>query len=422
MIIIITIFLSLLFSAFFSGMEIAYLSANRFRIELDKKKGLFSTRIISFFLKRPGHYLATILVGNNIAVVIYGLMMSQLLDPYLQQITKNHLLQILLNTSFSTIIILFISEFLPKAIFRVNPNKSLNILAVPVFIFYLILNPITQIITLISNLFLRLFWGIKKTDVEQKALFNRLDLDLLINENAQKKETDEEEEHEVRIFRNALDFSKVKLRDCMIPRTEIVAVDESISLDDLRLTFITSGYSKILIYEKSIDNIIGYVSSKELFKNPENIQSLVIKPIFVPETMPANKLLGMLLQEHKSIAVVVDEFGGTSGIVTTEDIMEVIFGEIEDEHDTDELLERKLPDGDYLFAGRLEVDYINEHYELEIPESNEYQTLAGYVMSVSGKIPKPMEQITDKQFTITVLKVSNTRIELLRIKQIEKKN
>ena len=422
MIVFLVIVLSLLLSAFFSGMEIAYLSANRFRIELDKKKGLFSTKIISFFLKRPGHYLATILLGNNIAVVIYGLMMSKLLDPILAQITNLHYLQIILNTSFSTLIILFVSEFLPKAIFRVNPNKALNMLAVPVFIFHLFLNPITYLTTLLSNFLLRILWGIKKTDVEEKMLFNRLDLDSLVNENSAKKETDEVEEHEVRIFRNALDFSKVRLRDCMVPRTEIVAIDESTSLDDLRQMFISTGYSKILVYEKTIDNIIGYISSKQLFKSPESILNLVIKPIFVPESMTANKLLGMLLQEHKSIAVVVDEFGGTSGIVTIEDIMEVIFGEIEDEHDTDEFIDRQLPDGDYLFSGRLDINYINEHYELTIPESNEYQTLAGYVMSAAGKIPKPMEQIVTKQFTITVLKVSNTRIELLRIKPNEKKN
>jgi CBS domain containing-hemolysin-like protein len=420
MVFFLVILLSLLLSAFFSGMEIAYLSANRFRIELEKKKGNASSRIIDYFIQRPGNYLSTILVGNNIAVVVYGLMMSRLFVPILQAVTGNHFFQILLNTIFSTLIILFVSEFIPKALFRVNPNRALTILAIPVFLFHLILIPVSSLITLISNALLRLFWGIKKAEIDEKALFSRLDLDSLLNDNLEKKETEEEEEHEVRIFRNALDFSKVKIRDCMVPRTEIVAVDENTTIEALSETFISTGYSKVLVFEKTIDNVIGYVSSKELFKNPKSILSIVIKPIFVPQTMPANKLLGMLLQEHKSIAVVVDEFGGTSGIVTIEDIIEVIFGEIEDEHDTADFIERRLNDGSFVFSGRLEIDYLNEHYDLEVPVSNEYQTLAGYVMSEIGRIPKSTEQLVTKNFTITVLKVTNTRIELVRLKSIEK--
>lgn len=420
MVFFLVILLSLLLSAFFSGMEIAYLSANRFRIELEKKKGNASSRIIDYFIQRPGNYLSTILVGNNIAVVVYGLMMSRLFVPILQVVTGNHFFQILLNTIFSTLIVLFVSEFIPKALFRVNPNRALTILAIPVFLFHLILIPVSSLITLISNALLRLFWGIKKTEIDEKALFSRLDLDSLLNDNLVKKETEEEEEHEVRIFRNALDFSKVKIRDCMVPRTEIVAVDENTTIEALSETFISTGYSKVLIFEKSIDNVIGYVSSKELFKNPKSILSIVIKPIFVPQTMPANKLLGMLLQEHKSIAVVVDEFGGTSGIVTIEDIIEVIFGEIEDEHDTADFIERRLNDGSFVFSGRLEIDYLNEHYDLDVPVSNEYQTLAGYVMSEIGRIPKSTEQIVTKNFTLTILKVTNTRIELVRLKSIEK--
>lgn len=420
MVFFLVILLSLLLSAFFSGMEIAYLSANRFRIELEKKKGNASSRIIDYFIQRPGNYLSTILVGNNIAVVVYGLMMSRLFVSILQAVTGNHFFQILLNTIFSTLIILFVSEFIPKALFRVNPNRALTILAIPVFLFHLILIPVSSLITLISNALLRLFWGIKKAEIDEKALFSRLDLDSLLNDNLVKKETEEEEEHEVRIFRNALDFSKVKIRDCMVPRTEIVAVDENTTIEALSETFISTGYSKVLVFEKTIDNVIGYVSSKELFKNPKSILSIVIKPIFVPQTMPANKLLGMLLQEHKSIAVVVDEFGGTSGIVTIEDIIEVIFGEIEDEHDTADFIERRLNDGSFVFSGRLEIDYLNEHYDLEVPVSNEYQTLAGYVMSEIGRIPKSTEQLVTKNFTITVLKVTNTRIELVRLKSIEK--
>jgi CBS domain containing-hemolysin-like protein len=410
------ILLTLLFSAFFSGMEIAFLSANRLRIELDKKRGLLSSGIVEYFQRNPGLYLVTILVGNNTALVVYGLMMSRMLSPALELFVSNHFVQILANTFLSTLIILFFAEFLPKAIFRVNPNRTLNLFAFPVFFFHVILFPISYVSMLISNVLLSIF-GVKQKKHEKQRIFGRLDLDSLVNESSSSgKQNEIEEEHEVKIFRNALDFSKVKLRDCMVPRAEIIAVEDDTTIEELRQRFVETGFSKILVYKDSIDNIVGYVSSKDLFKHPKSLYNNLITPIFVPETMAANRLLHFLLQEHKSMAIVVDEFGGTAGLVTIEDIMEVIFGEIEDEHDVEEQIEKSLPNGEFVFSARLEVDYINKQYLLNIPVSEEYNTLAGFVMSETGRIPKAGEKLSFANLNITVLKAGKTRIELLRIK------
>jgi CBS domain containing-hemolysin-like protein len=411
------IFLALLFSAFFSGMEIAFLSANRLRIELDKKRGLLSSGIVGYFQRNSGLYLVTILVGNNTALVIYGLMMSKILSPVLQPFVGNHFVQIVANTFLSTLIILFFAEFLPKAIFRVNPNRTLNLFAFPVFFFHVVLFPISYISMLLSNVLLSVV-GVKRHKHEKQKVFGRLDLDGLVNEMSNSEaQVKIEEEHEIKIFRNALDFSKVKLRDCMVPRAEIVAVEDDTVIEELRQRFVETGFSKILVYKDSIDNIVGYVSSKDLFKHPKSLHNNLIAPIFVPETMAANRLLHLLLQEHKSMAIVVDEFGGTAGLVTIEDIMEVIFGEIEDEHDVEELVEKALADGEYVFSARLEVDYINERYPLNIPVSDEYNTLAGFVMSATGRIPKAGEKLSFPDLNITILKAGSTRVELLRIKR-----
>jgi CBS domain containing-hemolysin-like protein len=412
---LIIVFLMLIFSALFSGMEIAFVSSNKLRIELDKKGGHLSSKIISLFTRNPEQYIATLLVGNNFTLVIYGLLMAILLKPVIHTFTNSEIYILICQTILSTFIILITAEFLPKALFRINPNSFLNFFAVPMLIFYILLYPLTKCIILISNFFLRNFF---KTDINSKQkihVFGKIDLDNLVNE-SQKNNTEVPKNNtEIKIFQNALDFSTVKLRDCMIPRTEIEAVNVDSSLAELQQRFITTGYSKILVFEDNIDNIVGYISSKELFKNPANLKEKLVKPLIVPETMPASRLLKLLLQDHKSVAVVIDEFGGTSGMLTIEDILEEIFGEIEDEHDTSYLIEKKTGDNEYLFSGRLEIEYLNEKYNLHLPESDEYETIAGLILAHHQSMPKLNERIILQPFIFKILKVTNTRVELIQL-------
>jgi len=407
------IMLSVLFSAFFSGMEIAFVSSNKLRIELDKKQGFVGSRIISVFTSHPGQYIATMLVGNNIALVIYGIVMAILLEPFIHNFTNSDPAILLIQTIISTLIILFVAEFLPKTLFRISPNTALKLFAIPVYLFYIILYPLTRFTIFISNLIIRI---ITRAPIkEETAVFGKIDLDHLVSEvpleNIQQSET----EHEIKIFQNALDFSNVKLRDCMVPRPEIVALDDNCQLDELSQKFIETGLSKILIYKESTDNIIGYINSKSLFRNPEELKPLILNLPIVPETMPANKLMQLFIREHKSIAVVVDEFGGTSGIVTLEDLIEEIIGEIEDEHDVSELTENQISDNEYLFSGRHEIDYLNEKYQLGIPESDDYETLAGLILFHHESIPKINERIIVKPFLLQIMDVSETRIELIQL-------
>ncbi len=412
---LIIVFISLLLSALFSGMEIAFVSSNKLRIELDKKQGHFSSRILSIFTSNPEQYIATMLVGNSVALVIYGLLMAILLEPLIRHITSSEITILISQTILSTLIILITAEFLPKALFRINPNSFLKIFAVPVFIFYIILYPFTKCIILISNFFLKTFF---RTDINERQkiqVFGKIDLDNLVDEAQKNNQQLPRNNSEIRIFQNALDFSAVRLRDCMIPRTEIEAVSVDSGIEELQQRFISTGYSKILVYENSIDNIVGYISSKDLFKNPETIQEKLVKPVIVPETMPASKLLKLLMQDHKSLAVVVDEFGGTAGMLTIEDIIEEIFGEIEDEHDTQDLVNKKTGENEYLFSGRLEIENINEKYNLHLPESDEYETIAGLILAHHQSIPKLNERIVIQPFVFKILKVSNTRVELIQL-------
>lgn len=413
------IIICLFLSAFFSGMEIAFVSANRLRIELDKKQGLFSSKIIGIFIKNPAQLIATLLIGNNAVLVIYGIEMAKILTPFIFEITVHEYYVLIIQTFVSTFFILVTAEFLPKAVFRLSPNLFLNYLSVPVFIFYIIFYPITQAVMWVSNLFLR--WFVKKERTQQDNLyvFSKVDLDHLVQNERQRGKQTLDTENEIRIFQNALDFSNVKLRECMVPRTEIFAVEDTYTIEELRKKFIDTGFSKILIYKGNIDNIVGYVSSKDLFKNPLNLKSKIIKAPIVPETMNASKLLRILLQERKSLAVVVDEFGGTSGIVTTEDIMEEIFGEIEDEHDTDEIMEKVVSENEYIFSGKLQIDYINKKYGLKISDSEEYETLAGFVFYHLGRIPALNEQFKIEQFEFKILKVNYKRLELLYLRHLE---
>ncbi len=399
---IILILVVMLFSALFSGMEIAFVSANRLKIELSSKQGSFSGKILSFFLKQPAKFISAMLIGNNIA-----------LEPQiLQYLSSNDFVILIIQTIISTLFILFFAEFLPKSLLRINPNKTLVIAAIPLQLTYWLLYPFTILVLSLSNLILKLF----KIDTSESDLaFSKIDLEDFVTNIKQRKEEGEEIDNEIQIFKNALDFSSVKARDCMIPRTDIVAMDVETSLDELQQIFIETGLSKILIYRGSIDNIIGYVHSKELFKNPKNLKSILLPITIIPEAMPANQILQEFITQRKSVAVVVDEFGGTSGIITTEDIIEEIFGDIEDEHDVEELTEIKLDENKYQFSARLEIDYLNEKYKLNLPESDDYETLAGLTISVNESIPEKDDLIYYKDFVVKIDKVSNNKIDLVTI-------
>ncbi|MCD6597636.1 MAG: HlyC/CorC family transporter [Bacteroidales bacterium] len=411
---------SILLSAFFSGMEIAFFASNKLRLEIDKKHDTVSTRVISVFTKHPGQYIVTMLIGNNIALVIYGIVMALVLEPFLQVFFHSDTAILLLQTIISTLIILFTAEFFPKVIFRLYANIFLKIFSLPVFLFYLIFYPIGRFTIALSHLILRIFTGLKLDSGSDNMVFGKPDLDQLVNENSELSELLEEKDHDIKIFQNALDFSKVKLRECMVPRTELVALERDSRSDELRHAFIESGLSKILIYKETIDNIIGYVNLKDLFSKAEDIQSYIIPIAIVPESMPANKLLKLFVNEKRSIALVVDEFGGTSGIVTIEDILEEIFGEIEDEHDTSELIEKQINNSEYVFSARLEIDYLNEKYHLNLPEHDEYETLAGFIFFSHESIPKLNQRINISHFEFKILKVSETRIEVVHLKITEK--
>lgn len=404
----------ILFSAFFSGIEIAYLSSNKLRIELENKQGQFNARILSFFVKRPARFIAALLVGNNIALVIYGIYMAMLLEPPIREyLIENNLVVLLLQTLLSTMLIVLTGEFLPKAIFRINPNALLHFFAVPIWIIYWILWIPMMVMFGISELLIRIITG-KKTG-KNEISFGRIDLDNYLNEVTTGAKSNEEIEQEVQIFQKALGFSKVKARDCMIPRTDIIAIDVNESIQTLKNKFIETSLSKILVYDGSIDHIIGYVHSYELFKKPEQIRAILLPISILPEIMPANHILEQLIKQSRSIAVVVDEFGGTSGMLTIEDVMEEIFGEIQDEHDSDELIEKILDDQSFLFSGRIEVDYINEKYHLQIPVSGEYETLAGYILHHLAEIPSLNDEFTIENTSFRIRQASGTRIELVQL-------
>ncbi|MBN1790562.1 MAG: HlyC/CorC family transporter [Bacteroidales bacterium] len=410
---------TLLMAAFFAGMEIAFLSSNKLRLELDRKQGLFSARIISIFQELSGQYIATIQLGNNIAIVIYGIFMARWLEPAIGQVVHSEIGILAIQTLISTFIVLMVAEFVPKALVRINPNLALRVMSFPLFIIFIVLYPISSVIHKLSNLILKSILRLDSVNQYDNMVFGKIDLNNLINESQDKSgESNSEEKDEIKLFQNALDFSSVKVRDCMIPRTEIVAVNIQDSIDELKQKFIESGFSKILVYDDNIDNMVGYVTSKELFKNPASIQSMMIEISYVPETMPANKMLKKFIKEHKSVAVVVDEFGGISGILTIEDIMEEIFGEIDDEHDVDEFVEKNPEKGQYIFSGRLEIDYLNENYNLGLPESDEYDTLAGYILLQHQNIPKANDKILTEKYEVRILKVSRTRIELVQLKTL----
>ncbi len=410
------IFISLLLSAFFSGIEIAFVSANKLKVELDKKSGNFPAKVYSYFMKHPGRFITTMLMGNNIALVVYGIKMGDLLDPFFFTYIPNSVAVLLIKTIVSTIVILVTAEFLPKAIFQINPNRTLNVFVAPVAIVYYALFPLVWLIMSLSDFLLRVVFNVPKE--EQKPLFGMVDLDHFVREATATAADEDEIENEVQIFQNALDFSSVRSRDCMIPRTEIVAFDIEDDIEELWKTFIDTGLSKIVIYRENIDNIIGYVHSSELFKKPNAIKNILLPISIVPETMAGSEILELLISQKRSMAVVVDEFGGTSGLVTMEDVVEEIFGEIEDEHDTETLIEIKLDDLNYKFSARIEVDYLNEEYKLDLPESDEYETLAGLIISNHESIPEEGETIRVGNHLFKIIGVTDRRIDLVQLTQI----
>ncbi|MCJ7449832.1 MAG: hemolysin family protein [Bacteroidales bacterium] len=414
---IVIILLALLFSAFFSGMEIAFIASNKLRIELDRKQGVFGSEIIKIFSNNPGKYIATMLIGNNIALVIYGLFFSKLLSPVLTPLLGSDLLVLIFNTIISTALILLVAEFMPKTIFIVSPNFFLKILSLPTLFFYWIFYPISKFTLAASNLFIRIFFKNKPGEKSQENIvFSKVDLDHFVNLSKQSREDTEPDHHNIRIFQNALDFSNVKLRECMVPRTEIEAIECTGSVAELKEKFIETQHSRILVYQSTIDNIIGYFELKDIFKNPPDIRSNIRKLAIVPETMAANKLLKVFVDEKKNVALVVDEFGGTSGMVTIEDVLEEIVGDIEDEHDINELTEKVISKNEYIFSGRLEIDYLNEKYNLKLPEEDDYETLAGMILFFHGSIPGNNDVIRVKNLVFKILKVTATRLELVNLK------
>lgn len=411
---LIVILICLLLSAFFSGMEIAFLTSNKLRIEIDKGNKGIAQSLIDLFVSNSGMYITTILVGNNVVMVIYGIFMSGLLVRQLEFLHLSVGLQLFVETVISTLIILVFAEFLPKTVFRLRSNLFLRIFAVPVFLFYLLFFPLSYFSVWLGGILLRLFTGKKLEQKEPSRAFGKIDLNNLIEE-GENGAKEKEEMHEIRLFRNALDFSEVKLRECIVPRPDVVALPIDSTIEELSRLFIETGLSRILIYKDSIDDIIGYVHISALFHNPETIDKALSKVLIVPETMSAQRLLNLFFKDQKSIAVVVDEFGITAGIVTIEDIMEEIFGEIEDEHDHLNLKEAVLSEGEYIFSGRLEVDYLNEKYHLGLEEREEYETLAGLILYFNESIPQEGDLVEINNLTFKILSVKNARIEEIKV-------
>ena len=407
------VILTLVFSALFSGLEIAFISSNKLKIELDKNKGLFSAKILAGFIKDPSAILGVLLLGNNIALVIYGIAMANILEPGINMALgpefATESLVLFIQTIVSTLLILFTAEFIPKTLFRLNPNGILNIFAPINKLFYLLFYPFVYLLISISEFILKKIFRLKLS--VDKYTFSAVDLDNYVREFSSDNNEESDVKQEIQMFQNAIDFRNVKLRECMVPRTEIAALEEGDSIEELTNTFIDSGKSKILIFRDTIDNIIGFVHSSDIFKKPKSIKSLVRSVPIVPETMLANIVLSNFIKEHKSVAVVVDEFGGTSGIVTMEDIIEEIFGEIQDEFDVETQLEKKINDDEYRLSARLEIDYLNEKYYLELPESDEYETLGGLIINIHESIPQKGDIIVGDSFKYIINQASESRID-----------
>jgi putative hemolysin len=423
---VIIIISSLLLSAFFSGMEIAYVSSNKIHIEIEKKQEGFLAKVLTKLTAKPSKYIATMLIGNNIALVIYGFFMGDLLVQWFQSMLPfsfgflNYLLvdlSLLSQTVLSTLLILITAEFLPKVFFQIYANTLIKVLAVPAYMFYMLFSYISDFVIWISDMLLRQFF---KTEGDQIQLaFTKVELGNYITEQMESVEEHDDVDTEIQIFQNALEFSEVKAREVMVPRTEIIAVELNSSIKTLNALFTETGCTKILVYDETIDDILGYVHSFELFKKPKTIKSIILPVEFVPETVLIKDVLNVLIKKRKSIAVVLDEYGGTSGIMTVEDIVEELFGEIEDEHDTDDLTEEIIDDETFKFSARLDVDYINETFKINLPESENYETLGGLIVNHTEEIPAQNEVVIIDTFQFTILEVSNTKIDMVELKLLK---
>lgn len=410
---IVGIIITMVFSAFFSGMEIAFVSSNRMLAEMDKEKNGLTQHLISLFYNHPNGFVSTMLVGNNIALVVYGILIARLFDNTIFS-GMDAAFIVPADTILSTLIVLFTGEFLPKTLFKANPNRLLAIFSPIAYICYVVLWPISKFSTFLSRVLLRLV-GMKMDTESGDEGFSKVDLDYLVQSSIDNATNEDEINDEVKIFQNALDFSDTKVRDCMVPRTEIQAVEQNASLEELRQKFIESGNSKIIVYEEDIDHIVGYIHSSELFHNPVKWQDHVRTLPFVPETMQAQKLMQTFLQQKKSLGVVVDEFGGTSGLVSLEDIVEEIFGDIEDEHDAEKYVAKRMDDGDYLLSARLEIDKVNEKFDLDLPESDDYMTVGGLILHEYQSFPKLNEVIKFGHFEFKIIKSTSRKIELVKL-------
>lgn len=423
---IVIIISTLILSAFFSGMEIAYVSSNKIHIELEKKQGDFLGNILARLTAKPSKYIATMLIGNNIALVIYGFTMGDVLVRWFQSIVPLETaaltylftdIQLLTQTVISTLIILITAEFLPKVFFQIYANSLLKILAFPTYVFYILFSFVSDFVIWISNAVLKHIFRAQGEDAT--LAMTKVELGNYISEQMESVEDHEDIDSEIQIFQNALEFSEVKAREVMVPRTEITAVDICDSIENLRQLFIETGRTKIIIYKDTIDDILGYVHAFELFKKPKTIESIIIPVGFVPETILIKDVLNILTKKRRSIAVVIDEYGGTSGIMTVEDIIEELFGEIEDEHDTVELIEDQIDENTYKFSARLDVDYINETYKLNLPENENYDTLGGLIVNSTEEIPQENEDVIIANFKFTIAEVSSTKIDVVLLKILE---
>lgn len=413
---ILIILTTIVLSAFFSGMELAFISANKMHIELEKKKSGFLAKVLRNLTEKPSKFITTMLVGNNISLVVYGYFMGELLMPLISPFIPNSFVILLIQTLISTIIILVTAEFLPKAIYRIYANEALKLFALPAYIFFLIFYFISQFIIYISDFLLRVFFNTREDDVQ--LAFTKAELGNYISE--QLETVEEEVDSEIQIFQNALGFHNVRAREAMIPRTDIIAIEVLASIKSLRDLFIETGLSKIMVFKESLDDIIGYVHVFELFKNPKTIKSMLLPIEIVPETMMINDILNELTKKQRSVAIVLDEYGGTSGLITIEDIIEELFGDIEDEHDLLELLEKKINDKEYIFSARLEVDYLNITYDLSLPENDAYETLGGLIVDYTENIPQNGEIIEIENYQFTILEVSSSKIEKVSLKILVK--
>ncbi len=415
---IIGLIITMAFSAFFSGMEIAFVSTNRLRAEMDREKNGLAQRALDLFFKHPSNFISTMLVGNNIALVVYGILFAQIFDATLFE-PLSDAARVTCDTLLSTVVVLFTGEFLPKTIFKSNPNGLITFFAIPAYICYIVLYPISRFAALLSRGLLRIL-GVKLPKETDGKEFTKVDLDYLVQSSIDNAKDDSEIQDEVELFHNALDFADTKVRDCMVPRTEIEAVDvEDCTVEQLKNKFIDSGHSKIVVYRDDIDHIIGYIHSSELFKQVGDISQHIQKMPYVPETMAARKLMQIFLQQKKSLGVVVDEFGGTSGIVSLEDIVEEITGDIEDEHDSQKYVAKQLSDGDYMLSARLEIEKVNELFDLNLPESDDYMTIGGLILHEYQSFPKLNEVVKIGHFEFKIIKNTMTKIELVRLKVIQ---